>query len=58
MGSFRISKISFLLSDTQLSVYYYFYERSKGILLARSGGGKAISTAQSIMAGLIAGVFR
>lgn len=37
-------------------VYYYFYERSRGIILAsRTQGGKGLSTLESIIAGLIAG---
>ncbi|KAF8897512.1 mitochondrial carrier [Infundibulicybe gibba] len=38
-------------------VYYYFYERSRGIILNSrpSGGGKGLSTLESIITGLIAG---
>jgi len=36
-------------------VYYYFYERSKGMLLKSRRGGKGLSTLESIIAGLIAG---
>ncbi|KAF8558776.1 mitochondrial carrier, partial [Imleria badia] len=36
-------------------VYYYFYERSRAILLNSRTGRKALSTAESILAGLIAG---
>ncbi|KAI0040797.1 mitochondrial carrier [Auriscalpium vulgare] len=35
-------------------VYYYFYERSKGVIL-QSRPGKGLSTLESILAGLIAG---
>ncbi|KAH9833804.1 mitochondrial carrier [Rhodofomes roseus] len=36
-------------------VYYYFYERSRGIILTSRRGGKGLSTLESVMAGLIAG---
>ncbi|KAH0840121.1 peroxisomal membrane protein PMP47B [Lanmaoa asiatica] len=36
-------------------VYYYFYERSRTILLNSRTGSKALSTAESVLAGLIAG---
>ncbi|KAG6821256.1 hypothetical protein H0H93_002366 [Arthromyces matolae] len=37
-------------------VYYYFYERSRGVILkSREGGGKGMTTLESILAGLIAG---
>jgi len=36
-------------------VYYYFYERSRGIILASRKGSKGLSTLESIMTGLIAG---
>ncbi|KAN0097255.1 Mitochondrial carrier domain containing protein [Tylopilus felleus] len=36
-------------------VYYYFYERSRAILLNSRTGRKALSTTESIIAGLIAG---
>ncbi|KAI0071131.1 mitochondrial carrier [Panus rudis PR-1116 ss-1] len=36
-------------------VYYYFYERSRGIILNSRNGGKGLSTLESIIAGLIAG---
>ncbi|KAG8218847.1 peroxisomal membrane protein PMP47B [Butyriboletus roseoflavus] len=36
-------------------VYYYFYERSRAILLNSRTGSKALSTVESILAGLIAG---
>ncbi|KAA1477276.1 peroxisomal membrane protein PMP47B [Dentipellis sp. KUC8613] len=36
-------------------VYYYFYERSKGAILRSRGGSKALSTLESMLAGLIAG---
>ncbi|KAI6035336.1 mitochondrial carrier domain-containing protein [Pisolithus orientalis] len=36
-------------------VYYYFYERSRGIILNSREGTKALSTLESILAGLIAG---
>ncbi|KAG9317660.1 peroxisomal membrane protein PMP47B [Chiua virens] len=35
--------------------YYYFYERSRGILINSRSGSKALSTVESILAGLIAG---
>lgn len=38
------------------SVYYYFYERSKETIL-RSRSSKALSTLESMLAGLIAGIF-
>ncbi|KAI0960552.1 hypothetical protein AcW1_005036 [Taiwanofungus camphoratus] len=36
-------------------VYYYFYERSRGTILSSRKGGKGLSTAESVLAGLIAG---
>ncbi|KIK95637.1 hypothetical protein PAXRUDRAFT_32861 [Paxillus rubicundulus Ve08.2h10] len=36
-------------------VYYYFYERSRSIILDSRAGSKALSTLESILAGLIAG---
>ncbi|KAH9939958.1 mitochondrial carrier [Amylocystis lapponica] len=36
-------------------VYYYFYERSRGVILSSRTGGKALSTVESMLAGLIAG---
>ncbi|EGN93068.1 hypothetical protein SERLA73DRAFT_190233 [Serpula lacrymans var. lacrymans S7.3] len=36
-------------------VYYYFYERSRGAILNSRAGSKALSTIESIIAGLIAG---
>ncbi|KZT70317.1 mitochondrial carrier [Daedalea quercina L-15889] len=36
-------------------VYYYFYERSRGAILASRRGGKGLSTLESMLAGLIAG---
>ncbi|TDL29199.1 mitochondrial carrier [Rickenella mellea] len=36
-------------------VYYYFYERSRGIILKTRGGGKGLSAIESIIIGLIAG---
>ncbi|KAF8450301.1 mitochondrial carrier domain-containing protein [Boletus edulis BED1] len=36
-------------------VYYYFYERSRAIILKSRPGRRALSTAESILAGLIAG---
>ena len=36
-------------------VYYYFYERSRGVILSSRAGGKGLSTAESMLAGLIAG---
>jgi hypothetical protein len=38
-----------------VSVYYYFYERSRSIILDSRTGSKALSTLESILAGLIAG---
>ncbi|EPQ59215.1 mitochondrial carrier [Gloeophyllum trabeum ATCC 11539] len=35
--------------------YYYFYERSRGIILASRKGSKALSTLESMLAGVIAG---
>jgi len=35
--------------------YYYFYERSRAIILKSRGGSKALSTAESMLIGLIAG---
>jgi len=35
--------------------YYYFYERSRGIILSSRKGGKGLSTLESIVAGLVAG---
>ncbi|KAI0717964.1 mitochondrial carrier [Fomitopsis betulina] len=36
-------------------VYYYFYERSRGAILAHKQGPKGLSTLESILTGLIAG---
>ncbi|KAG5646586.1 hypothetical protein DXG03_002889 [Asterophora parasitica] len=36
-------------------VYYYFYERSRGIFLRSRAGGKGLSTLESILTGIIAG---
>ena len=36
-------------------VYYYFYERSREVILNARGGGKALSTLESMLIGLIAG---
>lgn len=36
-------------------VYYYFYERSRGIILKSRQGGKGLSTLESIITGMIAG---
>ncbi|KII94755.1 hypothetical protein PLICRDRAFT_47767 [Plicaturopsis crispa FD-325 SS-3] len=36
-------------------VYYYFYERSRGIILNSRTGGKGLSTFESILTGIIAG---
>ncbi|KAG6896935.1 hypothetical protein C0992_005200 [Termitomyces sp. T32_za158] len=36
-------------------VYYYFYERSRGMILKSRQGGKGLSALESILAGLIAG---
>jgi len=36
-------------------IYYYFYERSRGLLLNARTGSKALSTIESMLAGLIAG---
>ncbi|KAH9927314.1 mitochondrial carrier [Fomitopsis serialis] len=35
--------------------YYYFYERSRGIILTSRRGGKGLSTLESMLAGLVAG---
>ncbi|RDB22603.1 Peroxisomal nicotinamide adenine dinucleotide carrier [Hypsizygus marmoreus] len=37
------------------SVYYYFYERSRGIFLKSRPGGKGLTTFESILTGMIAG---
>ncbi|KAG5637775.1 hypothetical protein H0H81_003276 [Sphagnurus paluster] len=37
------------------SVYYYFYERSRGVILKSRMGGKGLSTFESILTGMIAG---
>ena len=40
----------------RISVYYYFYERSREtILRSRTTAGKGLSTLESMLAGLIAG---
>ncbi|KAI0775858.1 mitochondrial carrier [Trametes elegans] len=36
-------------------VYYYFYERTRGLLLKARTGSKGLSTLESMLAGLIAG---
>lgn len=43
------------LADAPYRVYYYFYERSRGVILNARSGGKGLSTIESILAGLIAG---
>jgi len=40
-----------------LSVYYYFYERSRETILRARSGTKALSTLESMLIGLIAGTF-
>jgi hypothetical protein len=37
------------------SVYYYFYERTRGVILASRAGSKGLSTLESMLTGLIAG---
>lgn len=37
------------------SVYYYFYERSRAAIIQSRPGSKALSTLESMLAGLIAG---
>ncbi|KAJ7507769.1 mitochondrial carrier domain-containing protein [Mycena galericulata] len=37
------------------TVYYYFYETSRGIVLKARAGSKALTTAESILIGVIAG---
>jgi len=39
------------------SVYYYFYERSRGIILNFREGPKALNTLESMLTGLIAGAW-
>jgi len=36
-------------------VYYYFYESSKGVIIRSRSGSQALSTVESMLAGLIAG---
>ncbi|KZP17302.1 mitochondrial carrier [Athelia psychrophila] len=36
-------------------VYYYFYERSRAVIVAARPGGKGLSTLEAILTGLIAG---
>ncbi|KAJ7744460.1 mitochondrial carrier [Mycena maculata] len=36
-------------------VYYYFYERSRGLVLKARAGSKALTTVESILIGIIAG---
>jgi len=36
-------------------VYYYFYERSRGVILGSRQGSKGLSTVESIITGLVAG---
>ena len=36
-------------------VYYYFYERSRDIVLKSRAGSKSLSTPESMLIGLIAG---
>ena len=43
------------ISIDGISVYYYFYERSRETILRSRTGGKGLSTLESILAGLIAG---
>ena len=43
------------ISIDKISVYYYFYERSREIILRSRTGGKGLSTLESMLAGLIAG---
>ena len=46
-----------VLPDLQspFRVYYYFYERSKGVVLSSRRGHKGLSTLESIITGLVAG---
>ena len=53
LSGFSASTLSYKACATR-SVYYYFYERSKGSILKLSGG-KGLSTAESMIAGFIAG---
>ena len=43
------------LVTTGFSVYYYFYESTKGIIIRTRSGSQALSTLESMLAGLIAG---
>lgn len=52
-GSFVARVLRIRLSPAR--AYYYFYERSRGIVLASRGGSKGLSTLESVLAGLIAG---
>lgn len=36
-------------------MYYYFYERTRGVILASRAGSKGLSTLESMLTGLIAG---
>lgn len=49
------ARLQFLVQFSIARVYYYFYERSRAILLNSRTGRKALSTTESIIAGLIAG---
>lgn len=42
-------------TETFCSVYYYFYERTRAIVLSSRRGSKGLSTFESIITGLIAG---
>ena len=41
--------------STFFRVYYYFYERSRDIVLKSRAGSKSLSTPESMLIGLIAG---
>lgn len=45
----------FAISVTN-GLYYFFYENMRGVILKRRGGTKALSTVESLLAGLVAGL--
>ncbi|KAI0059631.1 mitochondrial carrier [Artomyces pyxidatus] len=55
MGLYSGLQSSLLGIAVTNGVYYYFYERSKGVIVRSRSGSKGLSTLESILAGLIAG---
>ena len=43
-------------NDRLCSVYYYFYERTRGVILSSRSGSKGLSTLESMITGWVAGM--